>query len=400
MKRKKLVSTLVEKFTNSLGKTTLILATLFCSTLPAQAVNINFTYGDGVNLTYKWAAESAALYWEDHLKDDVTINIHLDVARANRLPQGVLGGAIPAFATNINYTNFKNRLSNDRRSNDDYSAFNNLPEPADNFWRSYHEGVYYWHDKINLTRANAKALGLINGHSTDLDGTIVLSDLNQTSYGWNYHRLGQTRTNQFDLTSVIIHEIGHVFGFVSGIDAVNSNNINNVTERQKFANSLDLFRTGAADRIAHLNYGANRYFSIDGGWTALSHFSTGQDPNLGGDLSQASHWKNDVNAMMSPYIGSGVRRELTNLDLTAFDVIGWDRDSRNLSDVDLYNHGYYRAWYKGNTANIYALNKMFNQYRWGGASTSSNFHQGMDLPDYLAQQGFFQKGAFWSYMTD
>ncbi|MEO1377093.1 MAG: PEP-CTERM sorting domain-containing protein [Cyanobacteria bacterium J06635_10] len=42
---------------------------------------------------------------------------------------------------------------------------------------------------------------------------------------------------------------------------------------------------------------------------------------------------------------------------------------------------------------------MLNQSGWGGGSSGSPFGQDMDLAGYLAQEGFFQKGTFWSHIA-
>ncbi|WP_293072501.1 NF038122 family metalloprotease [Moorena sp. SIO4A5] len=98
--------------------------------------------------------------------------------------------------------------------------------------------------------------------------------------------------------------------------------------------ALDMYRYSdwsEDNDFLELAYGANAFFSIDGGDTALAYFSEGKDVDLGfgGDGYQASHWDGlgDNLGMMKPALGWGERADMSALDLQAFDVIGWDLNS-------------------------------------------------------------------------
>ncbi|BAY62412.1 hypothetical protein NIES22_24860 [Calothrix brevissima NIES-22] len=428
MKQNKWLLRLVSQVSQPLGKVTLTLATLLCSTIPAQAVSFNFTYDPGVSFEYKWAAETAALYWQDILRDDATINIHLDVASSSKLPQGVLGGAIPAFLNNASYSSFRTALTNDRRSSNDFTAVANLPGVSNyNYLEFVANGTYsnntHWalgvanstlnfnhaviKSDITLTTANAKALGLINKHATSLDGTIVLNNLANTNYLWENLRTSTVSANEFDLTTVLIHEMGHILGFVSGVDAVNDTNSNQTSSNLgKYATPLNLFsRDGFFNTDGRLIYGGSSIFTIDGGKTNLGYWSTGADTDLalgynqGGDGWQASHFKSTyTDAIMNPALSAGMRRNVTSREITFLDAIGWDTRNKTTSDSTLQNLAYNIALNKGNIDQTVSLNNMFNQSRWGGTTTTTTFNQTTELADFLAQQGFFQQGTFWSHL--
>lgn len=400
---------------NKLASLALSSTAIISATLPAQALTINFTYDTGVTYEQKVAAELVSRYWSDHLLDDGTVNIHLTMASASKLPSNVLGGAIPAF-NSYNYTNFVTNLSNDRISANDFTALANLPgHQGSGTWGAWVEAPWVSSDKISLTRANAKALNLINKNSTALDGIILLSDLSNISPTWQYDYLSTSvGSTRFDYTTVLMHEVGHILGFVSGLDAVTVNNFTNTTERVNYITPFDLFRrsnfTTGLEGV-DLGYGETTFFSINGGITNLGNLSTGSNSSINQyyttygtpDGFQTSHWKRNgttVLGIMDPALGLGVRRQVSSLDLTALDVTGWNIDARQNSFSTLKTQAQQAASTKGNSTNATLIGEMFNQNRWGGGSSGGGFGQVQDLTTFLTQQGFFEIGTLWSKIPD
>ena len=69
-----------------------------------------------------------------------------------------------------------------------------------------------------------------------------------------------------------------------------------------------------------------KYFSIDGGQTEIAPLAEGRntatDPDGAGQLS---HWRDGLNiGILDPTGGLGEFLDVTDTDLLAFDVIGWD----------------------------------------------------------------------------
>ena len=208
-------------------------------------------------------------------------------------------------------------------------------------------------NKMKVTNANSKALGILDGDRDKLDGYIVMSDLSsQDNVEWNYNFLRESliEENELDFVSVALHEVGHVLGFVSGID--DGDWLNVVTEaneegkeikadKMKFATPMDLFRYSGKGEI-NFSMGADSYFSIDGGQSNLGDFSTGEYQNMGGDGYQASHWKHsDDNALgiMNPALKLGQTRKVSTIDTIAMDVMGWDVvDPGKLDWQELYEN--------------------------------------------------------------
>ena len=319
----------------------------------AGAVNFNFTYAPGTTFEQKVGFEMAGQIWSSYLQDDFTANIYIETT--DSLAENVIGGALPGIEAGKQYHEYRKKVEQDVTSTIDSIAMNGLDSLShkyDVFQAVYNGKLVKDMNRLNVTRANAKAIGLISDNS-DLDGYILMSDLSNINANWNYDVLGNTVSdNSLDFLSVALHEVGHVMGFVSGVD--NSNWLNIMTEHEangdlikrdriKFFNPLDLYRfteASAGMNAVDISIGGNSYFSIDGGITNSGNFATGQAISAGGDGYQASHWEkrdSDVLGIMDPVLGMGQKREITDLDLTAFDALGYDlSNSATLNWDSLY----------------------------------------------------------------
>ena len=88
----------------------------------------------------------------------------------------------------------------------------------------------------------------------------------------------------------------------------------------RFRPGVSMGTFGTANRI--LSSGGEQIFFANGDPLA---FSTGRPDGTGGDGQQASHWKDNLGiGLMDPTAGSGEYADITDLDVMAFDVIGWD----------------------------------------------------------------------------
>ncbi len=314
-------------------------------------MKVNFSYAPGTSLEQMIGFEMAGQIWSKYLGDDVNVNIHVETT--DQLPGSAIGGALPGLKVNQSYNSWRNHLANDQTSTDDETALAHLQNDDDGFTALIDGTESEENSKLRMTRANAKAVGMINTDQKALDGVILMSNLTHESVGWNYDYTGDTvPSNTLDFLSVAIHEIGHILGFVSGVDDPgvlkvgagdddDDDGLGGDDDEGSFlrdsANPLDMFRytdQSKTDGVIDLSVGGNPFFSIDGGETELGEFATGENTWLGGDGDQASHWKQQDGAlgMMEPVIKAGERREFSNLDLLAMDVIGWDRQT---SDIDL-----------------------------------------------------------------
>jgi hypothetical protein len=325
-------------------------------------VNFNFSYAPGISLQQMVGFETAGRVWSAYLTDSVTVNLHVGVSSS--LPANVIGGALPGI-TSQTFVDLKAQMAADVTSIDDWFAIDGISARANkqDFKARFdlfdskgkNNGTNATTRSLNLTRANAKSLGVaLADGSTALDGVVVFGTLEGSAYTWSYDytRTNPAPANSLDFLSTAIHEIGHVLGVVSGVDKPgwldsSFNKDKKVQEAYKdfvsnsttYTTPLDLFRYSAntlGTDLNDLSYGSrggDKYFSIDGN-TVIAQFSTGKDTSLGGSGEQASHWKQGTMGIMDPTLAPRARESITTIDLLALDVIGWNL-APNASNLSL-----------------------------------------------------------------
>ncbi|MEL7356652.1 MAG: NF038122 family metalloprotease [Cyanobacteria bacterium J06560_6] len=351
---------------------------------PANAVSFRFDFGRNVSDEFQFAAQAAADSWSSVLKDETVVDLRIEYTDLSSVGGSVLGGVQPG-KVKVKYEDYVNALFRDAISTNDFKGLDSLQlsakgrEAIQDFQagdldarksnleskrfsflmdgqfskRGWEQGgsqpdFIDNNDNDNnksvlLTRAQAKALKLTESKERGLDAIIKLN----SAVEWDFNQKDGIEGDRYDLTSVLQHEIGHALGIVSGVDALDflaasSEPVDIEKNKFSYLTPMDFYRysnESAEQGVADLSFGGEKYFSLDGGQSAVTdeygrtaYFSTGSQSS-GGDGYQGSHWKETDGTplgVMNPSLQKGKTNQISQLDLTLLDVIGWDLESNNV----------------------------------------------------------------------
>lgn len=301
------------------------------------ALTFNFNFPKDTPTIYINQVKHIGDIWENHIHDNVTVNINIEVGE---LPFGHLGSARPSMV-HVNYADVVQQLELDQLSILDKSAVKNLPtyqsstgtmsvartiNGTSNASGETHTDtsmVNLW-----LTRANAKSLGIIAGNDTTVDAVIRLS--NQVN--WGFDPRDDIGPKQYDFSATVHHELFHALGFISGVDVLDNNVKQDIflsDDSYDHITSMDLFRYSEAVKDSKtIDWTVDmdtEYFSVDGGQSQLAEFTNGAATSTNADNYQVSHFRDGTNSIMRPTLFKGEQSRPTKLDLKVLDAIGWDR---------------------------------------------------------------------------
>lgn len=332
-------------------------------------VTFNASFSDNITAQQQRGIIEALEIFGGHLLDNVTINLAftntnlfgttsvkagaiptyvggLDTSKIN-FNEGVI--ASEAYDNVISYEDFHNALSADRRTWVDDSYVASAGANSSILGSIIHSSFTDRSIKgMQMTNANAKAVGLGDRVDTNIDAVIAFNS--------------EAEFTAAEFQDVVLHEVAHAIGFTSSADSVTSwgeyfaaldtswikflpTGAYVAEEEERYRiNPLDLGRyttdqNGNAVRslFAPDESGdvAETFFSLDGGETKTSNFASGSVYNNykhhtqeGDFFFQGSHWSNDQNdgGIMDANFDNlhYVHDNFTSDDLRAFDAIGWD----------------------------------------------------------------------------
>lgn len=303
---------------------------------------LNDLGGVGPGTLARAGFEAAAAIFSQLYTDDITIR--LDV-RFAPLGPGILGSAGSTTNT-IAYDPLVGLLQADAKSASDAAAVATLGAgpisfvtneppvagPIDSTTRFLDDNNTFDNNNIQANTAQLKALGVTPVYAATnpdgRDGSISFSD----AFDWDFDPSDGITPGFFDFVGVAAHEIGHTLGFRSGVDLADANalpgrgparGLNDIA----WGTVHDLWRYGEFDGewVRDWSIGGASCYSIDAA-TCSYLMSTGR---FNGDGRQASHWKDNLPGqtpigLMDPSVGGSLQLFVTEADIIAFDVMGYD----------------------------------------------------------------------------
>lgn len=329
---------------------TLVIAVVVVSHAAGAGLVININPGPGLsgNQAALDAFNRAAATWSSRIGDDITIDIDADLVDLGVV--STVGQTVSSifFATEPN--EFRNPLVADAADEPDDTIVSFLPDMA-NYTAILPTGITLaaldpqdgGHVLMSATKANLKALGFDSTLLDSIDGGIADGTMNFNSrFSFDFDNSNGVDLDKIDFYSAAAHEIGHTLGFLSIVD-----NVDALADLSGtgiiYPMTLDAFRF--ENDVAGRDPGTaaefqlfSRYLSPGGsavtdqiwgvgGSDVEAPMSTGA---FTGNGSQASHWLDDslnssvMIGMMDPSINFGKMFTVTDADLRALDLIGYE----------------------------------------------------------------------------
>jgi len=267
---------------------------------------INIKYDSSVDscpheAQFKATVAGVVKYYESHFSDPITINIHVGWGEVDGFAIGNGDGAasVSNYTTNrFSFSQIKAALRRDGTTGDDHNAVASLTSDFT------HGGTF------SMTRAEAKALGLLDATSTAVDGWI---GVDKTSH-WVYNTTNTTGSNitgdKVDLFSFIAHEISEVMGRQMNFGHGSAGHGEGVGYYP-----MDLFdfsrSTGAHNSVPNVA----RYFSLNGGSSHINNFNTDRS----GDQFDWAHGHT-----ADSFDAFGNKGAVSGGDLRVLDVLGYN----------------------------------------------------------------------------
>jgi hypothetical protein len=270
----------------------------------------------------------AASIWEARIRTIETIVIDVDYGPTlfgNLFDSDVLAEAdTQSIRGNSLYPAVRERLASGPYSVDRRILYRSLPTGSVPTDQGPSQG-------ISTTSASLRALNLL---SAVADPEEELGDFGlppaiglNSAFAFDLDPGDGTDQDKIDFESIVLHQMGHILGFVSSVGDLEMNPSPDVAP-----SALDVYRFrpsetkgdfGSTERV--LASGGDQGFFAGGSVRSLS---TGRADGTGGDGRAASHWKDQSATgqylgIMEPTVGLGEHQYISDDDLAALNAIGY-----------------------------------------------------------------------------
>jgi len=264
---------------------------------PSVAVTFNVIYDSSVGSApagFTSAFAFATSFLSSTYVDPITINMHVGWGEINggALAPGNLGQSLTNQQGFYSYGQVRNALISDATSVSDFKAVGTLPVADPTGGRNF-----------VMSNAEAKALGLLAGNATGIDGYVGFN----SSANYTFAPNNRAVAGEYDFIGLALHEITEVMGRYG----MTQNGCSNLCD-----SPIDLFRyTGSG--VLNLSPTNGSYFSIDSGVTNLNTFNG----ISGGDLSD---WAGLTPDAFNHSLNTNQIEGFSPTDITLMDAIGYD----------------------------------------------------------------------------
>jgi hypothetical protein len=288
-------------------------------TCASSAFALDVVINPGPNLSANPAAlaafNRAATTWEHLLSDPITVTVNGDI-----VPMPFGAAATSAVAVGFNFDFVRNKMVTDALDEGtDDAIVASIPTSAD-FTATVPPGSSL-NGSMLATKANLKAIGVnVDDVFGPNDATITFN----TNRPWDYDNSNGVGAAQVDFESAALHEIGHALGFSSIVESTSGTTITPLP--------LDLFRfqNGSADvDPTEATFATTPRYLVQGGVPIFDDGVNEWAMSSQLDGFGAGHWKDDsltgtYLGVMNPRLPAGRIAFITNADLRALDLIGYE----------------------------------------------------------------------------
>ena len=295
------------------------------------------------------AFQAGAAEWESRFMDPITVVVNISF---QNLTYPILGQTRSAMTTH-DYTDVRAAMLLKAAKLKEKPAVQLLP--AGTTIPTHNINGIGTDDKISLTTANAKALGLNTALDPAYGGAMPnnadgsISFANWAAASFDYDESDGIDVGKSDFVAVAAHELGHALGFISVTDVQDNNSGFNL-----HPSTLDLWRfdeTGGLHNITAdtrlITHGPAEYYDgvLNNHMFSRGFFDTVPDPKCGvsSHHCQASHWRDSSSyGLMDPTLDPGVSKGVEGDDSHAIDYIGYSYQDWSILKVPYLYDPYWR----------------------------------------------------------